>query len=534
MLTLPLTAYTTLRDNAFTRHKLRFVRLLISRTREPMRVWRGGYEAAPERKGREPRENPQTSGIVLHDFRMRKIREQPRRASKPVRLGNSAGGKKIPCYAILNFCKITDILLLKKNELTFQDILRNFSFVNSPNNSAAGSRVHPSDYQRDFNLSAGHLSMTTRRDRSISITFTYIPSPRRWDSWGGAYAAANFKGAKEGEGGGLIPALTSAGIKEMSVSRVQSCPVKCTRRCGAGKRMSNNQRPVKFASLFGFGLNFTVLYILEPVGFLRWLLHRCEATPFLAGLRVTEQRNCRVFVFGAELHRAWLFNFGILSSDEVEAKYMDQHRSERAGESGDPREKPPTSGIVRHDTQVHKPPPGIEPCSHWWETKNGDTNPTAAPFNTKGLESRRGRSEAGTEQRRNERVGETGDPRENSPTSGIVRPDFHLREITSRWAWQKNGLRRVCRSVCARNTPTAVVKAVHDKQRGTLVPGDAGAKWGAANAGDRQDLEQHVRVTHERSPGEADLVQIVLHGEIFHGWTGERQSRPEPIRVQAN
>ncbi|KAJ8896120.1 hypothetical protein PR048_001462 [Dryococelus australis] len=43
-------------------------------------------------------------------------------------------------------------------------------------------------------------------------------------------------------------------------------------------------RHANFALLFGIGLNFTVLSALEPASFLHWLLHRCEATPFLTEL----------------------------------------------------------------------------------------------------------------------------------------------------------------------------------------------------------------------------------------------------------
>ncbi|KAJ8895586.1 hypothetical protein PR048_000922 [Dryococelus australis] len=40
--------------------------------------------------------------------------------------------------------------------------------------------------------------------------------------------------------------------------------------------------------------------------------------------------------------------------------------------------------------------------------------------------------EVNMERRRNERAGETGDPRENPPTNGIVRHDSHLRKIRGR------------------------------------------------------------------------------------------------------
>ncbi|KAJ8892162.1 hypothetical protein PR048_004742 [Dryococelus australis] len=45
---------------------------------------------------------------------------------------------------------------------------------------------------------------------------------------------------------------------------------------------------------------------------------------------------------------------------------MEQHQNERAGETGDPRENPPVSGIIR---------PGIEPGSPWWEVSRLTAQP---------------------------------------------------------------------------------------------------------------------------------------------------------------
>ncbi|KAJ8890562.1 hypothetical protein PR048_010071 [Dryococelus australis] len=48
---------------------------------------------------------------------------------------------------------------------------------------------------------------------------------------------------------------------------------------------------------------------------------------------------------------------------------MEQRRNEGAGETGDPRENPPTNGIVQHDSHMQKSGvtrPGIEPGSPWW------------------------------------------------------------------------------------------------------------------------------------------------------------------------
>ncbi|KAJ8877805.1 hypothetical protein PR048_022262 [Dryococelus australis] len=51
----------------------------------------------------------------------------------------------------------------------------------------------------------------------------------------------------------------------------------------------------------------------------------------------------------------------------------------RGGGAGDPRENPPTGGIVRHDSHVGKflehPSPGIGPGSPWWEASSQTTTP---------------------------------------------------------------------------------------------------------------------------------------------------------------
>ncbi|KAJ8867276.1 hypothetical protein PR048_031075 [Dryococelus australis] len=44
-------------------------------------------------------------------------------------------------------------------------------------------------------------------------------------------------------------------------------------------------------------LNFTVPYILERTSLLHWLLHSCEATPFLTELRVIGAHNCEVSIY---------------------------------------------------------------------------------------------------------------------------------------------------------------------------------------------------------------------------------------------
>ncbi|KAJ8867068.1 hypothetical protein PR048_032930 [Dryococelus australis] len=57
---------------------------------------------------------------------------------------------------------------------------------------------------------------------------------------------------------------------------------------------------------------------------------------------------------------------------------MEQRRNERAGETGQPRENPPSNGIVRHDSHIRKSgvtQPGIEPRSPWREASRLTAQP---------------------------------------------------------------------------------------------------------------------------------------------------------------
>ncbi|KAJ8870270.1 hypothetical protein PR048_029291 [Dryococelus australis] len=78
---------------------------------------------------------------------------------------------------------------------------------------------------------------------------------------------------------------------------------------------------------------------------------------------------------------------------EVIEVNVEPRRNEGAGEAGDPREDPPTNGIVRHDSHLRKSGvtrPGIEPGSHWWEASRltaqppwplcGNSNPALLVF----------------------------------------------------------------------------------------------------------------------------------------------------------
>ncbi|KAJ8877705.1 hypothetical protein PR048_022160 [Dryococelus australis] len=75
----------------------------------------------------------------------------------------------------------------------------------------------------------------------------------------------------------------------------------------------------------------------------------------------------------------WMaLNIEVLGADGVIVVRMEQHRNEMAGGTGDPREDPPTNGIVRHDSHMRRlgvTRPGIEPGSPWW----GASRLTAQP-----------------------------------------------------------------------------------------------------------------------------------------------------------
>ncbi|KAJ8883324.1 hypothetical protein PR048_015167 [Dryococelus australis] len=61
---------------------------------------------------------------------------------------------------------------------------------------------------------------------------------------------------------------------------------------------------------------------------------------------------------------------------------MEQRRNERVGETGDPRENPPTNGIVRHDSHMRKfgvTRLGIGPGSLRWEASRLTAQPPCLP-----------------------------------------------------------------------------------------------------------------------------------------------------------
>ncbi|KAJ8894967.1 hypothetical protein PR048_000275 [Dryococelus australis] len=83
---------------------------------------------------------------------------------------------------------------------------------------------------------------------------------------------------------------------------------------------------------------------------------------------------------GEEEDNIVVFWFKIVINQASEAS-MEQCRNEVTVETGDPRENPPSSGIVRHDTHMRKPAvtwPWIEPGSPWWEASRLTAQPTVA------------------------------------------------------------------------------------------------------------------------------------------------------------
>ncbi|KAJ8874981.1 hypothetical protein PR048_022871 [Dryococelus australis] len=142
---------------------------------------------------------------------------------------------------------------------------------------------------------------------------------------------------------------------------------------------------------------------------------------------------------------------------------MEQRRNESTGKREIPEKtQRPTasSSTIPTCENPGRNQPRIEPGSPWWEARRLTTQSPAAsrttgeailnnlrivPKYTWGNLYRyfsvpRSREpmraiEASVERRRNEVAGETGDPRENPPTNGIVRRDAHMRNSGERIAW---------------------------------------------------------------------------------------------------
>ncbi|KAJ8893072.1 hypothetical protein PR048_005655 [Dryococelus australis] len=165
-------------------------------------------------------------------------------------------------------------------------------------------------------------------------------------------------------------------------------------------------------------LNFTALSVLYPASFLHWLLHANEAKPFLTELHVIGAHNCEVFNYwyrvtqdvsdtlysndkrsaksrGSRARRVFRRPYTRLpvvrratSAAEVlkvSSSYHESRTSKPCATSRcvpacalardsagprDPRETPPTGGIVRHESHLGKSGvklPGIEHNSPWWE-----------------------------------------------------------------------------------------------------------------------------------------------------------------------
>ncbi|KAJ8871243.1 hypothetical protein PR048_027549 [Dryococelus australis] len=104
---------------------------------------------------------------------------------------------------------------------------------------------------------------------------------------------------------------------------------------------------------------------------------------------------------------------------------MKQRRNEKAGETGDPRENPPTSGIVQHDSRMRMSgsgPAGDRARFALVEGEQGvcrrDTAPARRP--EMGDVPSADMRLASSLRHHGQGVGERGNPRENPPNSGIV------------------------------------------------------------------------------------------------------------------
>ncbi|KAJ8869050.1 hypothetical protein PR048_030603 [Dryococelus australis] len=74
-------------------------------------------------------------------------------------------------------------------------------------------------------------------------------------------------------------------------------------------------------------LNITVLSVLELASFLHWLLHGCEATPFLTELHVIGAHNCEVFIYKCRFTKG--VSHEVRSNDKRIAKiHLNERRDE--------------------------------------------------------------------------------------------------------------------------------------------------------------------------------------------------------------
>ncbi|KAJ8874431.1 hypothetical protein PR048_025280 [Dryococelus australis] len=87
--------------------------------------------------------------------------------------------------------------------------------------------------------------------------------------------------------------------------------------------------------------------------------------------RTTWRERCFAPSYALALEEIWAnLNIEVLRTDEGDEVSMERRRGGRVGETGDPREDPPTNGIVRHDSHMRGSGvvrPGIEPGSLCWE-----------------------------------------------------------------------------------------------------------------------------------------------------------------------
>ncbi|KAJ8882716.1 hypothetical protein PR048_014529 [Dryococelus australis] len=90
------------------------------------------------------------------------------------------------------------------------------------------------------------------------------------------------------------------------------------------------------------------------------------------------RRTCDYDPFTAISH----FSEALLEFYILMQPKLNRRRNEGAGETGDPRQYPPTNGIVRHDPHMRKSGvtrPGFEHGSPWWKTNGLNHSATAVP-----------------------------------------------------------------------------------------------------------------------------------------------------------
>ncbi|KAJ8869039.1 hypothetical protein PR048_030590 [Dryococelus australis] len=98
-----------------------------------------------------------------------------------------------------------------------------------------------------------------------------------------------------------------------------------------------------------------------------------------------QQRRSVTQSRAVQSERAWLHIYAAANGETTPAPvdiWSSAGIKGWSGGGGDPRENPPTNGIVRHDSHMRKSGvtrPGIEPGSPWWETTRPFSSATVPP-----------------------------------------------------------------------------------------------------------------------------------------------------------